>query len=90
MSLILPAFVTTWASLSRPPSGLLVALAVTVVVAELPLIFLLAEAGGIDCSGGCSAEQGLLLGLCVLALPLTLCCLLVAAGLSGRRGRRRQ
>ena len=66
------------------------ALAVTVVLVEVPVIFLLARAGGIDCSGGCSAEQGLLLGLCVLALPLTLCCLLVAAGLSGRRGRRRR
>ena len=89
VSLIVPALATTWVALSRPPPGLLVALAVAVVIAEVPVIWLLAEAGGVGCPGGCGTEQGLLLGLSVLALPLTLCCLLVAAGLSGRRGRRR-
>ena len=75
--------------LSRPGSRLLVALAVTAVLAELPAVMLLAGAGGVECPGGCSAAQDLLLGLCFLALPLTLCSLLVAAGLSTSRSRRR-
>ena len=75
--------------LSRPASRLLVALAVTVVVAELPVIMLLPAAGGVGCPRGCSTAQDLLLGLCFLALPLTLCSLLVAAGLSTSRRRRR-
>ena len=83
--MILPALATTWAVLARPPSSLLVALAVTAVVIEVPAAFLLAGAGGVDCSRGCGTEQSLLLGLCFLGLPLTLICLLAAAGLSGRR-----
>jgi hypothetical protein len=83
--MILPALATTWAVLARPPSRLLVGLAAATVVIELPAAFLLAGAGGVECPRGCSTEQDLLQGLCFLGLPLTLICLLVAAGLSGRR-----
>ena len=85
MPLILPALVTTWAVLAGPPSRLLLVLAATAVVTEVPAAFLLAAAGGVECPRGCSTEQDLLQGLCFLGLPLTLICLLAAAGLSGRR-----
>ncbi len=83
--MILPAVATTWAVLARPPYRLLMALAATAVAIEIPAAFLLANAGGVDCSRGCDTGQSLLLGLCFLGLPLTLICLLAAAGLSGRR-----
>ena len=75
----------TWAVLASPPSRLLVLLAAATVVIEIPAALLLAGAGGVDCTRGCSTGQDLLMGLCFLGLPLTLICLLAAAGLSGRR-----
>jgi hypothetical protein len=83
--MILPAVATTWAVLARPPAHLLAGLAATAVATEVPAALLLAGAGGVDCSRSCGTGQSLLLGLCLLGLPLTFICLLAAAGLSGRR-----